>query len=177
MDQSTEFWIRPIRDRLSTLRADGPTGRQLNQILAGDSPNGLHLAVFIEPYLSFIFEGKKTIESRFNIGKHAPFEQVSAGDVLLLKRSGGPVCGMCLISEVWFYRLDPNSWREIEGFAASLCMDKSPFWEQKRKAASFATLMRIEDATATPEISIDKIDPRSWVVLRAPANLKQPKLF
>lgn len=143
----------------------------------GESPNGLHLAVFIEPYLSFIFEGKKTIESRFNIGKHAPFEQAFAGDVLLLKRSGGPICGMCLISDVWFYRLDPNSWREIEGFAAALCMDKSPFWEQKRKASSFATLMRIEGAVKIPELSIDKIDPRSWVVLRAPANLKQPKLF
>jgi hypothetical protein len=79
------------------LRANGPTGRQLNQIVAGESSNRLHLAVFIEPYLSFIFEGTKTIESRFNMRKQAPFGQVSAGDVLLLKRSGGPVCGVCLI--------------------------------------------------------------------------------
>jgi hypothetical protein len=176
MDQSTEFWIRPIRDQLSTLRADGPTGRQLSQILAGESTNGLHLGVFIEPYLSFIFEGKKTIESRFNMVKQAPFEQVSPGDVLVLKRSGGPVCGICLISNVWFYRLNPNTWREIEGFAAALCMDKSPFWE-KRKTSSFATLMRIEDAIKIPDIFIDKIDPRSWVVLLASSNSEQPSLF
>jgi len=176
MDQSTELWIRPIRDQLSTLRANGPTGRQLNQILAGESPNGLHLAVFIEPYLSFIFEGKKTIESRFNVRKQAPFEQVSAGDVLVLKRSGGPVCGICLISNVWFYRLNPDTWREIESFAAALCMDESPFWE-KRKASSFATLMRIEDAIKIPDIFIDKVDLRSWVVLRASCNLGQASLF
>lgn len=176
MDQSAELWIRPITDQLSTFPANGPAGRQLDRILANESPNGLHLAVFIEPYLSFVFEGKKTIESRFNMGKQAPFEQVSAGDVLLLKRSSGPICGICLISSVWFYRLNPNSWREIEGFAAALCMDESPFW-QKRKASSFATLMRIENATKIPDIFIDKGDPRSWVVLRASANSEQPSLF
>jgi ASC-1-like (ASCH) protein len=176
MDQSTEFWIRAIRDQLSTLRVDGPTGRQLGKILAAESPNGLHLAVFIEPYLSFIFEGKKTIESRFNMVKQAPFEQVSPGDVLVLKRSAGPVCGICLISNVWFYHVNPNTWREIEGFAAALCMDKSPFWE-KRKASSFATLMQIENAITIPDIFIDKVDPRSWVVLLASSNLEQPSLF
>lgn len=158
------------------LRVNGPAGRQLSHILAGESSNGLHLAVFIEPYLSFIFEGKKTIESRFNMVKQAPFEQVSPGDVLVLKRSGGPVCGICLISNVWFYRLDPDSWREIEGFAAALCMDKSPFWE-KRRASSFATLMRIESAIKIPDIFIDKADPRSWVVLLSSSNVEQPSLF
>lgn len=177
MDQSTSSWIRPITEQLLLVGASGRAGRQLSQILSGASPNGLHLAVFIEPYLSFIFEGKKTIESRFNTAKQAPFQRVSAGDVLLLKRSGGPVCGICLISDAWFYRLDPNSWRDIEGFAAAMCMDESPFWEQKRKASSFATLMRIEDATKIPDISIDKVDLRSWVVLRPPANLEQPELF
>jgi hypothetical protein len=93
-----------------------------------------------------------------------------------LKRSGGPLCGICLISNVWFYRLNPNTWREIEGFAAALCMDSSPFWE-KRKASSFATLMRIEDAIRIPDLFIDKVDPRSWVVLSPPANLEQPTLF
>jgi len=177
MDQSTAFWTHSITAQLPFLKACGAAGLQLNRILTDESSNGLHLAVFIEPYLSFIFDGKKTIESRFNVGKNAPFEQVSIGDVVLLKRSGGPVCGMCLISDVWFYRLDPNSWREIEGYAAALCMDKSPFWEEKRRASSFATLMRIEDTTKFPEIFLDKTDPRSWVVLRAPANLEQQELF
>jgi hypothetical protein len=77
---------------------------------------------------------------------------------------------------VWSYRLDPNSWREIEGFAAALCMDKSPFWE-KRKACSFATLMQIKDPTKIPDISIDKIDLRSWVVLRDSVHLEQRNLF
>lgn len=31
-------------------------------------PNfGLHLAIFVEPYLQYIFEGKKTVESRFGV--------------------------------------------------------------------------------------------------------------
>jgi len=44
-------------------------------------------------------------------------------------------------------------------------MDKSPFWKKKRNA-SFATLMRIENVVAISDVSIDKVDPRSWVVLK-----------
>jgi len=126
---------------------------------------GIHLAVFIEPYLSFLFCGQKTVESRFSVNKHPPFERVGNGDILVLKRTSGPVCGICRISNAWFYRLDPGSWRDIERYAKALCMDESTFWQRKRHA-SFATLMRVEAVHRVNEFSIDKDDPRSWVVVR-----------
>jgi hypothetical protein len=126
---------------------------------------GVHLAVFIEPYLSLLLGGKKTVESRFSINRHAPFKQVQSGDILVLKRAGGPICGLCRVAEVQFYRVNPDTWLEIERYAKALCMDDSEFWA-KKKTSSFATLMQIEDVCKLEEFDIDKEDPRSWVVVQ-----------
>jgi hypothetical protein len=154
-------WKRTLIDRLSAVCRDTP----LAQALGNETAVGVHLAVFVEPYLTFLLQGKKTIESRFSVNKHAPFEQVQNGDILVLKKSSGPVCGVCRVAHVWFYRLDPSSWTEIERYAEGLCMDGSAFWE-KKKAASFATLMQVEEVQRIEEFAIDKDDPRSWVVIR-----------
>ena len=169
-------WKARLLDRLSDLTSYGKAGLELSQIMQGKSSSGVHLAVFAEPYLEFIFDGRKTIESRFSINRHPPFEQVKTGDVILLKRSSGPVCGLCIVSNVWFYQLDPTSWDAIDDFAEALCMDDSTFWRDKRKAAAFATLMRIDSVAKIPDLRIDKLDPRSWVVLR-PASSGQIELL
>src|ERR1700731_133584 len=61
----------------------------------------LHLAVFVEPFLSFLLEGRKTIESRFSIHRRPPFECVRKGDIVLVKASGGPIVAVAEISDVW----------------------------------------------------------------------------
>jgi hypothetical protein len=137
----------------------------LEGILAETLENSIHLAVFIEPYLSFVLDGKKTIDSRFSVHRHAPFEQVRKGDLLVLKQSSGPICGVCRVSHAWYYRLDPTTWSDIERYASALCMDDSAFWTKKREA-SFATLIRLEDVIRIPEIAVNKVDPRGWVVLK-----------
>lgn len=137
---------------------------------------GLHLAVLVEPYLTLVLEGKKTIESRFSVNRHAPFEQVQRGDVIILKQSSGPVVGMCKVADAWFYHLDPDSWSEIERYASALCMDDSSFWKEKR-GASYASLMRIEDTVRIPHIEIEKLDPRGWVVLHSTISGDQKCLF
>ena len=154
-------WKKELVSALSALCRDTP----LAGIVEGESYVGLHLAVFVEPYLTFLLDGKKTVESRFSINKNAPFEQVKTGDIVLLKRSSGPICGACRVANVWYYRLDPTTWREIERYSRALCMDNSDFW-QRKKGASFATLMQVEDVCKVKEFDIDKSDPRSWVVVR-----------
>jgi hypothetical protein len=137
---------------------------------------GIHLAVLVEPYLSLILEGKKTIESRFSVNRHAPFEQVGKGDIIILKRSSGPVVGICKVADAWFYHLDPDTWPDIERYAAALCMDDSLFWKEKR-GASYASLMRIEGTVRVPNFEIDKLDPRGWVVLHSGVSGGQECLF
>jgi hypothetical protein len=128
----------------------------------------LHVAIFMEPYLQFILDGRKTIESRFSARRRAPYECIQRGDVVLLKRSGGPIVGISQIADVWFYGLDPLSWRAIrEEFTEALCAQDPSFWEQ-RQHASFATLMRLQRVRALSPIACAKRDRRGWVVLRHP---------
>jgi hypothetical protein len=137
------------------------------------APFDLHLAVCIEPFLKYILDGQKTIESRFSSMRCAPYERVKLGDVVLLKRAGGPVVGICQIASVRFYELEEDSWREIKTFAAEICAQDPTFWEA-REDASFATLMRIKHVQAIHPIKVEKKDRRGWVVLRSAS--KQPTL-
>jgi len=51
----------------------------------------LHLAILRQPYLDLIVDGTKTLESRFNTKRAAPFGRVAVGDLILLKGSGRPI--------------------------------------------------------------------------------------
>ncbi|MFO7772632.1 MAG: hypothetical protein R6V59_01580 [Dehalococcoidia bacterium] len=145
------FW----RERLIMLLADGAT------------LNSVHLAVFMEPYLKLILEGQKTVESRLNSHRCAPYQKVEVGDILLLKRSGGPVVGLCEVANVWFYQLDPESWDTIKReFAQDLAIQDRTFW-QTREHASYATLMRIRNVCPIAPTKFLKYDRRGWVLLKA----------
>ena len=125
----------------------------------------IHLAVLAEPYLQYILDGQKTIESRFSANRCAPYQQVKEGDVILLKRSGGPVVGLCEVSKVWYYELESASWQEIKmSFAKALCAQDPAFWKD-RESASFATLMQIQYVTSIEPVTCRKRDRRGWVVL------------
>jgi hypothetical protein len=140
--------------------------RYLEPLIRGKHvPFDLHLAVCIEPFLRYILDGQKTIESRFSSMKCAPYQSCKLGDVVLLKKAGGPVVGICQIASVRFYQLGENSWREIKSFASEICAEDPTFWEA-REAASFATLMRIKHVQAINPIKVEKRDRRGWVVLR-----------
>ena len=61
-------------------------------------PVSLHLAVLVQPYLDFILDGQKTIESRFSIRPIPPYRRVESGDIVLLKASGGPIVGAFFVA-------------------------------------------------------------------------------
>jgi hypothetical protein len=131
--------------------------------------SGLHLAILKEPYLEFILKGEKTIESRFSNRRCAPYKRVEKGDVVILKQQSGPVLGLCRVSHAWFYELDPESWQIIrKDFTAALRAEDPGFWRD-REAASFATLMSIDNVHALPPISCGKRDRRGWVILKGMA--------
>jgi hypothetical protein len=127
---------------------------------------GLHLGIFVEPYLTWVLQGRKTIESRFGVQRCAPHGRVSVGDVLLLKASGGPVVGACRIRETWFFDLRVTALSSVrDRFARPLCADDAGFWEA-RAHATLATLMRIGDVQPLAPIPVAKRDRRGWVTLR-----------
>jgi len=91
--------IRNLRLRFSD---DEIWSKRIDGHLHSTDSARLHLAVFVEPYLQYVLDGKKTVESRFGIHRRPPFGHVSEGDILLLKRSGGPVTGVCLVARFGF---------------------------------------------------------------------------
>jgi hypothetical protein len=130
----------------------------------------LHLGIFVEPFLRYILEGRKTIESRFSVHRSAPYQRASIGDIVLLKASGGPIVGVCRVIHVWFYELDPRTWSEIRNqFAGAMCAEGSDFWA-KREAAEFATLLQVANVRAIEPVPFPKRDRRGWVVLSSPSK-------
>ncbi|HTH55702.1 MAG TPA: ASCH domain-containing protein, partial [Cyclobacteriaceae bacterium] len=115
-----------------SLDADSYWSKYLDRIHSAELKSltsSIHLAIFVEPFLQFLLDGKKTIESRFSINRCPPFNKVAKGDLLLIKKSGGPIVAICTVKERWYYRLDQNSWEEIRQYQEALCATDPSFWE------------------------------------------------
>jgi hypothetical protein len=168
MDFDRQYLIRTLRREL---RKDAFWERKLAPQEAFSFT--LHLAVLREPYLKFILEGKKTIETRFAKRPCAPFEKVGKGDVIMLKRTPGDVMGVCVVEEAWFYRVNARSLKLIKSeFGEAICAAPS-FWEE-RQTASVATLLLIGNVTRVKPLKVQKRDRRGWVVFKQPGH---PALF
>jgi hypothetical protein len=136
----------------------------------------VHLAIFVEPFLEYLLDGRKTVESRFSIHRRPPFRCVRAGDFVLVKQSAGPIVAVAEVSNVWYYEMDPAAWAFIRSrFSGQLCAD-SEFWASK-SAACYATLMQFSKITPLPPLECGKRDRRGWVVLGALAGGVQIPLF
>ena len=133
----------------------------------------LHLAVCVEPYLSYMLDGRKTVESRFSSVRCSPFHKVHEGDVILLKKAGGPVVGLCRVHAAWFYELDADTFKGIKrDFSQAICPEGPDFWRH-RENASFATLLSIADVEKFTPFSVGKRDRRGWVTFAEPRSQKQ----
>lgn len=159
-------WLKQLERRLRTdLRKDAFWMKLISRLSMRFPRIGLHLGVFVQPYLRNILDGRKTIESRFSVNRCAPYGRVHEGDILLLKQTGGPICGVCQIGQVWYYKLEPDSLDSIKDeFSAALCVQDPSFWKQ-RESASFATLMQVVNVRPVSGIHISKRDRRGWVTI------------
>lgn len=127
----------------------------------------IHLAVFAEPYLGYVLDGRKTVESRFTIHRIAPFGNVQGGDIVLVKAAGGPILGICRVAGVWYYKMNVGAWEEIQQrFGDALCIDDAESFVKARRRAVFGTLLKLTDVRTIEAIDTSKRDRRGWVVLR-----------
>jgi len=146
-------------DPIWAVKLDGIEGR-VDQI-------AIHLAVFVEPYLSYVLDGRKTVESRFSKVKSAPFRSVNEGDIVLFKRSSGPVVAIGEVSSASFYDLQPEVLKEMQRcFSTAICSDVDPEFWADRQTKSYATLLTFADIRQTRPTQIDKKDRRGWVLVR-----------
>lgn len=162
-----QSWYSLVVELREAVKRDPFWEPYLNSAIRNPAAFGIHLAILVEPYLQYILDGKKTVESRFSINRIAPYGEVQRDDILLLKRSGGPITAICQVGQVWFYELNPQSWDEIrEEFTQMLCAQDPEFWISRRRA-SYATLMRLRQVKAIKPVKYIKRDRRGWLVLSA----------
>lgn len=131
-----------------------------------------HLAIFSKEAANRIFEGKKTIESRFSLNNIAPFSKVHPEDIIYIKIAGGDIEGQFRAAKVIFFEgLDSKQWNFIRSsFGGEISLGSKALDDEffkSHKNARFATLIfitRVEKFLAPP-IEIKKRDKRGWVVL------------
>lgn len=133
---------------------------------------GIHLAIIAEPYLSLILKGEKTIESRFTKNRIAPFGQAKAGDIILLKKSGGGIVGVAEIEQAIFIDYKKESlhtpFYSIHdtkiGFNDKICAT-SEFWESKAESR-YASLLWLKNvATLSEPIPFPRQHGSAWLIL------------
>jgi dephospho-CoA kinase/ASC-1-like (ASCH) protein len=124
----------------------------------------VHLAIMIEPYLSFVMKGKKTIESRFSQRRISPFMQVSKGDVIMLKKSGGTIVGVFEATKIHYF--EPHVESDIvaikEMYNNRLCCSEE-FWNNK-KTSHYASLIEIENLMELMPTSIAFKNRQAWLI-------------
>ena len=136
---------------------------RINAVINGSDGSGVHLAVFQEPYLQAVLDGRKTIESRFSLTRCAPYDRVGRGDLILLKRSGGPVVGLALAGRAFCQSLGDGDLQQLRSlYAAELMAEDDAFWNE-RSEKRFATLIDIDECLPIDTMEVSKRDRRGWV--------------
>ena len=141
-------------------------GEHLRTVLSPGSEVGLHLAVFIEPFLSDVLSGRKSLESRFSRFRIPPFGGICSGDVMLIKQASGPICGVALAQRTWCFDLSALPIETLrERFAIGI-RASDRFWDDNRNAM-FATIIQLAEPIEFAPLSCRKRDRRGWVTLRS----------
>lgn len=124
----------------------------------------LHLGIFTEPYLTYMLEGKKTIESRFSKKKILPYNKISKDDIVIVKKSSGNVVAYFTIKEVLFFDLTITPIEEIRNEYGLKLFVNDNFWNIK-KDSKYATLIIIDKLFKLDSFPIHKKGMQTWLAL------------
>ena len=161
-------WSDPIlRNLYKELQEDKKWQGVYNKLKKPSSKVSVHLAIFSEPYLTYLLKGKKTIESRFSLNRIHPHGNVSKGDIVVVKKTGGAVMGFFQVTEVIFSdQLNQISFNQIKKkYSKGICSNIDPNFWLKHQSAKFATLIRVGELKKMQPFFINKKDRRGWVIL------------
>jgi hypothetical protein len=164
-----------ILDELRTAATSDPAWAAVVGPALDDPRVGVHLAVMVEPFLSWILAGTKTIESRFSKNAIAPYQRVSEGDVVLLK--AGPVVGSFQVSSTTYAVLGGGDLARLRTkYADAIGGHDDEFWAA-RADKRYATLLGVGEVHRLPPVPVSKRDMRGWVIVRQAATAGQPTLL
>ena len=137
------------------------------------SDSHLHVAVMVEPYITKIMKGEKTIESRFSQNKIVPWGRIFPGDIIIIKRSGGGFEAAFEAGEVISKELTSSS--EVEqiknDFNDRLCIEND-WWEKKLKSR-YVTLIPITHLLRFNSFVIKFKNRQAWLDLYQPKQINK----
>lgn len=128
---------------------------------------GIHLSVWIEPYLTTLIQGKKTVESRFMSDARVPWHEVRVGDWVLVKQSSGPIVAVFQVSSTSYSALTLGVLDDLlhrqEELQVSDAFLKTQATQGKNRVCLFGVcnLHRFH-----APVYINKSSRAGWVVLR-----------
>lgn len=122
----------------------------------------IHIAVMSEPFLSYVFSEKKTVESRFSLHKIAPYQKVQPGDTVFMK--AGPIVGGFEVGWVRYIDLLEHAIEDIAmTYGADICGNEV-FWKEKANKR-YVTLLGISNVQKLTPLRISKFDRRAWITI------------
>ncbi len=131
-----------------------------------------HLAIFTQPWLDLILDGRKTIDSRLSKVRCAPHGKISAGDVVYMKESGGFVKGQFIASKVDTYEnLTPEILRNINAqYRQEIFVDLGfQGLRDKWSDSKYATLIHVSNViTYQKPFPYPRKGRTAWILLDKP---------
>jgi hypothetical protein len=128
----------------------------------------IHLAIFNEPFLDLMFKHEKTIESRFSINNVVPYNRVTAGDIVLVKRSGGSIEGIFVAENIQFFRnLTADKVGQLESeYGKKIGWNLDPEFLSNKSGARYLTLIGISHLAKIGPIAAEKKDKTGWAIVK-----------
>ncbi|GJQ28550.1 MAG: hypothetical protein HBSAPP03_04340 [Phycisphaerae bacterium] len=142
-----------------------------------------HVAIVSRACLANILAGRKTIESRLSLSRVAPYGQITAGDTIYFKASGGAFGAKAVADGVTTITgLRPAAVRHLRRTYEHAILGGTAYWKSKSRA-KFATLIHL--ANITPVSDGPRYRPAgarpsraAWFVLgQRPANHHLTTIF
>lgn len=125
----------------------------------------LHLAVLTKPFLGPLLDGIKTIESRFSRVRGAPYSVLRPGDIVAVKKPGGPVIGAFQAGQVRSYQMTPELLGKIRArFGQEIQAHEDKFWDDHAESR-YGTLIDVRHPRRLAGLPFPKRDRRGWAVL------------
>ena len=122
----------------------------------------VHIAVMAQPFLDRVLDGSKTVESRLSRVRAAPYNQVAAGDLVLLKH--GVIVGCFTVAWAKFFDLADTGLATITAGYGNAIQADANFWRSKADAC-YATLLGISHVSRLTPVLVSKHDRRGWLTL------------
>ena len=139
------------------------------------SNRNIHIAIMVEPYITKISNGEKTIESRFSQKKMLPWGKVAPGDIVIFKRSGGGFESVFEAGDVISLELtspeDVNNIRQQ--YNDRLCIEDE--WWDMKISSKYATLIPITHLLTIEPFFIKFKNRQSWICFENRINDNKTK--